>query len=300
MFKFYTDLTFENSLDHKKPIWNIGDPYSFRQWYEEDIQGRDTLLIQVGDSWTWGDHLGTIDWDKSVNDPCRMEQIVGRKLSTKLNADWVNIAKPGCSNYWMLEQLQNIEPYLHQAQKQYKKIYVIVGLTEDLRESKYSRRINVDDAYLQFWNSTYSLAGFLIQVEKYLFFNLETYFNRVPFVEARMSRVFTDVWPMNNSPYLLKKSWCDIIQDKIQFDRYFKTVPFVGQMAIDPLNEKFMSTLSGPRLISYKEEFLELMEVVGRRWNFLGASEYNLKGSTYHPNPAGHELWAEYLFSQLR
>ena len=295
MYKFYTNLSFQQSLDHWHSDWSPDNIYSYRQWYEEDIQGKDTLLVMIGDSWTWGDHLGTIDWDKASNDPCRMEQIAGRRLSTLLNSDWVNIAKPGCSNYWMLEQLMDIRPHLINANKVYKRVDVVVNLTEDLRESKYTRRINVDSIYQQYWDESASITDFLIKVEKHLFANLETYMSMLPGVEMHVARVFTDVWPENTSPFLLDKSWCDVIQDKINFNNYQKPVPFIGQMSIDPLTEKFIATKPERKL-----EFLDIMERVGTRWNFLGTSEYNLKGSTCHPNPAGHELWAEYLYSKLR
>jgi len=294
MFKFYNTLSFNDSIDHKQLDWSPDNIYSYRQWYEEDIQGKDTLLIQIGDSWTWGDHLGCIDWNKASNDPCRLEQIVGRKLSNLLDSDWVNLAKPGCSNYWMLEQLQNIESHLHRVKDQYKKIRIVISLTEDLRESEYTRRIKVDSQYQAFWANSNSIQDFLIRVEAYLFRNLESYVDRVPFVEVKIARAFTDVWPCNSSPLLLSKSWCDVIQDKIHFTNYMKPVPFIGQMSIGPLTTKFISQNPGR-----KAEFIDLMELVETRWNFLGASEYNLKGSTCHPNSDGHTLWAEYLFNEI-
>ena len=293
MFKFYKSLSFDNSIDHKQYNYDPADPYTFRQWYEEDIQDRDTLLITVGDSWTWGDHLGCIDWDQASNDPVRMEQIYGRLLSNKLSADWVNLARPGCSNYWMLEKLQDIQPYIQSAT--YKKIYVVVTLTEDLREATYSRRINVDRPYQEFWNRSIGLTDFLVQVEHYLLRNLEQYFNQLPTVTARIQRAFTDIWPANTSALLLDKSWCDVLQDHVNFANYQKPVPFIGQMSITPLTEKYI--VQNPER---KLEFLDIMDRVGTRWNFLGESDYNLKGSTCHPNPAGHELWANYVLSQLR
>ena len=294
MYKFYPGLTFDQTIDHRHTDWSPDNIYSYRQWYEEDINEKDTLLVMIGDSWTWGDHLGTIDWDQASNDPCRQEQIAGRRLSLLLNSDWVNIAKPGCSNYWMLEQLHDIKQHLINAQNNYKKIYVVVNLTEDLREAKYTRRINVDQQYKSFWDTSDIIKDFLIKVESYLLLNLETYFKELSFIDVRVARVFTDVWPENTSPLLLEKSWCDVIQDHIEFNNYQKPVPFIGQMSIDPLTEKFISTKPGT-----KSEFLDIMERVGTRWNFLGASQYNLKGSTCHPNPAGHQLWAEYLYTQL-
>lgn len=299
-YKFYKTLSFEDSIDHPRLGYDINDLTSYRCWYEEDIKNRSTLLVMVGDSWTWGDHLGNIDWKKSINDPIRYEQIAGRKLAHKLDADLVNLARPGCSNYWMLEKLQDIEPWLQIAKNHYKRIIIIVNLTEDLREAQYTRRIKIDDIYDKFFNDSKTLKDFLCQVEKNLFLNLEAYFDDLPFIESHIARVFTDVWPGNASKLLLEMSWCDVIQQYVQFPLYQKPVPFIGQMSIDPLTKKYIDKISDPEKInSYKTEFVEIMENVGYRWNFLGASDYNLKGSTYHPNDLGHTVWAEYLYAQL-
>jgi hypothetical protein len=301
MFKFYQELSFEESIDHRQPDWSPDNYHSYRQWYEEDIRGQDILVVTVGDSWTWGDHLGNIDWEKNTNDPVRLQQIYGRLLSKKLNADWVNLARPGCSNYWMLEKLQDIRPCLERARDQYKQIHVIVTLTEDLRESTYSRRINVDTPYQEFLHNSESLKDFLMKVEQYLFDNLDQYFDQMPFVSAVYSRAFTDIWPANRShARLLDKTWCDVIQDKINYPQYLKTTPFIAQLSIDPLTKKFLPALDGQRQLNFKEEFVDMMDsVVARRWNFLGESDYNLKGSTYHPNPQGHAIWAKYVYNQL-
>ena len=159
MFKFYNTLTFEDSIDHRQNDFDPERIETFRCWYSEDIQNKDTLLITVGDSWTWGDHLGNIDWDKASDDPCRLQQIYGRLLADKLNSDWVNLARPGCSNYWMLEKMQDIKPYIQMSN--YKKIYMVVTLTEDLREAEYTRRIQVLPAYQQFWEQSNSIEEFL-------------------------------------------------------------------------------------------------------------------------------------------
>jgi len=290
MYKFYKSLTAEKALDHKQKDYDPNNPYTYRQWYYEDIQDRDTLLITIGDSWTWGDHLGCIDWEKASDDPVRLTQIFGRKLADKMSADWVNIAKPGCSNYWMIEQLGAIEQYLYT----YKEVHVVITLTEDLREATYNRVVDLTPQYTNFWNKSSSLKDFLIQVERYLFDNLMAIFNNHRSINWYVSRAFTDSWAQNTSSMLLDKTWCDVIQDQIKFDNYQKPVPFIGQMSINPLTDKFIRDNADRKI-----EFLDIMERVGTRWNFLGTSEYNLKGSTCHPNPAGHQLWADYLFTKL-
>jgi hypothetical protein len=292
MYKFYPELTFDASIDHRHSDWSPDNPYSFRQWYHEDITGKDTLIVTVGDSWTFGDHLGCIDWDKASDDPIRLTQIYGRKLSEFMDADWVNLAKPGCSNYWMLEALNSVQHHFQRLKASYKRIIIIVTLTEDLREATYNRVIDVNTPYRKFWNTSNGIQDFLVKVETFLFDNLQNYFNSIPFVEFKVSRAFTDSW--STRPFLMDKTWCDVLQDKVQFNNYKKPVPFIGQMSINPLQEKFISTTE------HKQEFLEIMENVGTRWQFLGMSDYNLKGSTCHPNPAGHLLWAEHIFNEIR
>jgi lysophospholipase L1-like esterase len=210
-------------------------------------------------------------------------------LADKLEADWVNLARPGCSNYWMLEKLQDLQPYIQMSN--YKKIYLVITLTEDLREAEYTRRIQVLPAYQKFWEESTSIQDFLQSVENYLFDNLQRYFDSVK-VEPYVGRAFTDSWQTRT--WSLDKTWCDVIQDKFNFNNYQKPVPFIAQMSINPLTQKFIE--KNPER---KIEFLDIMERVATRWNFLGASEYNLKGSTCHPNPAGHQLWADYLFAKL-
>jgi len=292
MFKFYNTLSFEQSLDPNSPDKDPANIYTYRQWYEEDIQQRDRLVVTVGDSWTWGDHLGTIDWNKNINDPIRLTQIFGRKLADQLNADWVNVALPGCSNYWMLEQLHNLKDHFIRVQDQYQQIDVVVVLTEDLREETNCPGSPLSKQYSTIWDQSNSINNFFIQIEKLLFTKLEDYFSSVPMVRGHITRAFTDV--QNTSPLLLDKTWCDVIQQYINFNNYQRPIHFIGQMAINPLQNKFITTEL------QKLEFLEITERVGTRWQFLANGEYNMVGSTYHPNPAGHQIWANYLYNKLQ
>ena len=61
MFKFYNTLSFEQSLDSNSPDRDPANIYAYRQWYEEDIQQRDRLVVTVGDSW-----LGAIIWAQLI------------------------------------------------------------------------------------------------------------------------------------------------------------------------------------------------------------------------------------------
>lgn len=307
MFKFHTKLTFDQSIDHKNEAgWSPDDPYSFRQWYHEDITGKPNLLIVIGDSWSWGDHLGEIDWVTKFDDPVRLTQIYGRKLSDKLDADWVGLTRPGASNYWMYHRLHDVIPEIQRVQNQYQNVYLVITLTEDLRETWYPYEyerlkddcgIDLINVYKEFYGTNENLLGFLSAVQRYLFSNFETLINQVPFVKAVISRAFTDNLVQSN--YLLDKTWCDVFQDTVQYNDYQKPVMFLGQMAVDPLLTVIFPSQGKEKELQSKIEFIELMDRVATRWNFLAYSKYNMFGSTNHPTPEGHQIWADYLYTQL-
>jgi hypothetical protein len=285
----------ENTTSYQAPNGAV------RHWYNEECNNNENLLITVGDSWTWGDHLGSIDWKNIYDDPIRLQSIYGRKLADKLNADWILMANPGCSNYWMLDKLKMYSTQIQQLKTKYKNIYLVVVLTEDLRECSYQREWqHVADYYSMLINSA-NLEEFLINVEKKLFLEFNQVLDKLGVITV-ITRAFTDIWNSNRQyldKYLLDKTWCDVFQDRIKFDRYYQVVPFIGQMSIQPLNDIYISRLEGTQAETFKNNFINLEEKLRARWNFLGESPYNLKGSTYHPNIEGHSVFAEYLYHKL-
>lgn len=271
-----------------------------RSWYHEEYNKNENLLITIGDSWTWGDHLGTIDWNTIYDDPVRLQLIYGKKLSEQLAADWVLMANPGCSNYWMLEKLKRYGKQIQQLKNKYKNIYIVVTLTEDLRECQYHSECEYTADYYSMIVNSSNLEDFLTKVEKKLFLEFNSEFDILG-VTSKITRAFTDVWPNNKQylqKYLLDKTWCDVFQDQVKFDRYYQVVPFIGQMAIEPL-QTYISKLESDQATVFKNDFINLEEKLRARWNFLGESEYNLKGSTYHPSITGHEIFANYLYYSL-
>lgn len=83
---------------------------SENSWFQEptntfDFKSREstTLLVTIGDSWTYGSDL---------NPSLRTEQVYGNKLSKMRNSDWLNLGLPAQGNFWIvdrLEELINIE-----------------------------------------------------------------------------------------------------------------------------------------------------------------------------------------------
>lgn len=76
-----------------------------------------TLLVTIGDSWTWGSELSD-----------RLNQVWGNQVSDFFAWDWLNLSLPGGSNFFIAdwaEELANIADYL-----EYESIVVICLFTE--------------------------------------------------------------------------------------------------------------------------------------------------------------------------
>jgi hypothetical protein len=268
-------------------------------WLHEENQNNETLLITVGDSWTWGDHLGKINWIDIYDDPVRLHTVYGKKLSEKLKADWILLARPGCSNYWMLDKLKLFANQIKLLKSKYRRIIITVVLTEDFREFNYHEELVYFLPYYSLIADTKDLFNFLSRAENLLIKNFQEVLNDIE-VEHYITRAFTDFWPENKNLYkeILDQTWCDVFQDEVKFDRYHKVVPFIGQMAIGGITKLIDSCTYQKNIM--KNNFIEIEEKITARYNFFDASWYNIKGSSWHPNDMGHQRFAEYLFEKIK
>ena len=83
------------------PDWSmINNPYCYKS------RDSDRLIITIGDSWTYGDSLGKTKVRNGIDDTeYRLNHVYGNILTEQLAADWMNLALPGGSNFWMLNSL---------------------------------------------------------------------------------------------------------------------------------------------------------------------------------------------------
>ena len=80
-----------------KEIWGDSTPHETSMFLD---RGKDTLLLTVGDSWTWGDSM------VPDSQEYRQNHIWGKHLSDHLNCDWINYAFKGGGNNYILHALE--------------------------------------------------------------------------------------------------------------------------------------------------------------------------------------------------
>jgi hypothetical protein len=272
---------------------------SSASWYHEQVIGSDNLLICLGDSWTWGDSLGNTQLYLDIDDKeHRVTHIYGHHLANSLNTDFLNIARPGCSNFEIYKKLISILP---EVVSRYQQIYLVVTLTENCREfhsvihSVNSWPIQVDCS-----EEPSSLNKLLEDYEGRM---LEHFKNAVsPYSNVKMlvGRNFTFSYAKNISildGMQPEKIWVEILSENQNLPGYPKNLRVLSQMSYKPL-EKYLKNVS--LFQKFKMEIMEIFSDMSDAIDWLDKSAFNYKIATRHPTEMGHELWAKYLLTYFK
>lgn len=224
----------------------------------------DTLLVTVGDSWTWG---------ASLNPNKRKNQVWGNLVSEMIGADWLNLAQPGQSNQWMANRCREL--YNISAELEYKKIVVVVVFTGA------ARSLDQDFDYIH-WFENNSIHDFLPMLNTKA---VRTITNKPSNVELYLSSNMVDPLGYTSS----FKSWYNVLgltdSDSVYTD-------ITGIECLIELEE----FIKGEKLAEYKQWMLEQIELVERRDKFFYLKDLFFD---FHPVATAQLTWAQYVGKQL-
>ena len=289
MFKTLPSLTFQQSIFAK-----VGN--QVRSIYFEDVSDKDTLLITLGDSWTWGDSIyGIKQLGPIVDHPDRTKSIYGALLSKELQSDFVNCARCGGSNFFMYSMLSQILEYNH---ARYKKIIVVITLTENGRE------MNEPRANTWFAKSD-SALDFLINYERKMFEKFKSLFESYPNVKFILTRNFTHSYSKNLDivkDYITDDIWVEVLSKHQEYAEYPKEIRFLTGAAMFPIQDtlKWLNIEFKSLMIEEFDKSLQAIEwLKNSKYNCPEIGSSGFPSGTKHPTIEGHRLWASYLLNYL-
>jgi len=262
-------------------------------WYHEFLRNSNTLVITAGDSWTWGDSLGTINSATKLSDDYdhRTTHIYGRLLADKLDADFLNIAKCGGSNAEIHDHIIQALSHVH---NNYEKIYVFVTLTEIGREM-YGDPMWISDGLLD-----KGLDDFLQGYEWNMFRSFKKeIIDKYPAVVFKIARNFTYSFDENIAVLAkehLRKTWVDCLAEYQNKKSYPENVRVLSSISIVPIQMRLKKLNIYKKL---KFQFFEYFADANLAITFLEESALNYKKATKHPTEKGHEIWADYLYATV-
>lgn len=263
-----------------------------------------TLVVTIGDSWTWGadlteqklngSHIKRLD-----DDDYRINNMYGNVLAKTIDADFLNLGELGSGNWHIVRKLKELGNICHKLQ--YDSVLVLICLTETGREFNSHCDVDVDyrswllnnikrpsDYYqfLQFVNSI---------IAKHIYDTIKLFDKKYQFV---ISTNFVD--PVGYellSPWFISDSWLKIICKSNRLEYRPSNCYLVFPWVIDKFNAVFDMAPELDKLtwLSWANEIAESANV---RANVCKSDGINF-GSQLHPLAKNHHCWAKYLLGAI-
>jgi hypothetical protein len=281
----------QNQLEQR--FGSAVEPYDFTDHYHEQIDNQDSLLVTLGDSWTWG---GSLDSDK------RLQQIYGAVVAKNLGSDWINIGASGWANSFILEYLDRLLKLLDSST--YKKIYFVVTLTENGRDIDAfpSFRFDFEKLYQELGACKEFYDTILYEAESFWIKQINQFINNM---DQRFHLVVGQnfVWhdmlinELHNKCRVLDHNWIECLADQQNLPRPIRTNLVTG--FVFPKFESLNQRLNISNTMEYKQWILPYIDDANEVNKWLDASPINYKKQSKHPNHTGHAVWADYILQNL-
>ena len=272
--------------------FTIADRHS--SWHQQPTNTFDfvdrsssTVIVTVGDSWTWGSDISENNHD---NDH-RLRCLYGNVLTQKLAADWLNLGLSATSNFWltgMVEELAKVVPLL-----EYKKIFVICVFTGAGRwfHTQYDRYIHYPG-----WveNNVHEPCDYNKLIYK---FNQDCVERIVQALQP-----FDFVTPLFATNFVDPLAF-DSIPSKQKLTPWYKVMHCDDGLVSHVCMDGVKAMLRMPEVVTnsqhldwFKQWMLDIIPVSEQRNKML---KDPAKFRNYHPLEQGHQQWADYLALHL-
>lgn len=254
-----------------------------------------TLVIVIGDSWTWGADLSEND---ALN--IRNTDNFGAIVSRELSADYLNLGQCGSCNLHIIERIKELSiiiPTLN-----YEKIWIICTYTEVARsfDGPYDKTVDYC-AWFKF-NNLITISAFnkLLEFHNGLFqdeiYNLE---QKYPHVAIIVGNNFTDPIGMHNKITLLPKTWLQLISEQLLYKEYTSNSCYIMShwviSKLSPIINGFDNTIDQQLLTEW------LIYLINCSKNRHKLTENNVYfAGANHPKKQGHAIWANYILDLIQ
>ena len=234
----------------------------------------DSLLVTVGESWTWGSFLKN-----------RLDEVFGNLVSTHFGWDWLNLAQPGSSNFFIAERVEELAKIAHQLE--YKSIMIVCVFTEVGRGFDSHHDLHID--YVTWFRDNISSSD---DFDKFLEMLNRNCVDRIlASADNKFQVVFGSNF-VNNlglpADKTLDQPWFRLLGQQCDSNCYAGTTA-VGRL-------KNVSQFLPPQAQDlYKTWFIDM---VSRAQQTDRVEKYS--GHMRHPDLHGNHLWANYIIEYFK
>lgn len=263
----------------------------------------DTLVVTVGASWTWGNFM-PVDFTEDTIDVAlhnyRIENLYGNLISKNLNADFLNLAANGASNFWGANRILdflNVSDTLI-----YKKIYLIWTTTDPGKGFNSHEDIEVDynQVFDKIIKNQLTFDFLLEHINQHALHKILSKIEDNKKIIFRIGSDMVDHIGFDNAKsYLLPTPWFYSLPQTSGLER--KKCHIADQAAINRL----LTTLDDFLLdydsqLLFKNWIVELIDnLVARRDSMHPYCEAKILFDQYHPTAEANRHWADVILKTL-
>ena len=273
---------------HNEHIW----PYDYVD------RGSDTLLVTIGDSWTWGSGISGKGVDATnitaEQNDFRLNHLYGNIISQDRNWNWLNLGFYAMGNQWMVDKVSELRALLPLLE--FKEIIIIINFTSTGR-----------------WFHTFhdSLTDYKTFFQTNKMTAVDDYENFLFDLNRKMLR---DINVLINSEKRVKLlvgtnavDHCgfDIIEEKsiipLPWYRLLTDTKLNG-ISVDNESIKYLPSienyLSSDQKFAFQKWMMEKIDQAEKQTAMIKNMQ-DVAQDGFHPTHNGHRIWAEYILKNI-
>lgn len=264
----------------------------------------DTLIVTIGDSWTWGadltqHSLGGPHVKRLPDDAYRIKHVYGNAVAEAIGADFLNLGESGSGNWYIvrkMQELQNLHTFLN-----YKKILIFAVWTELGRDLNSHHDADVDyRSWLLYNIKTYhDYYEFMKVINNHIaqkifeiisgFDSRSTFYFSTNFVDPIGVELLSNYW--------MDQTWLQVICDKNQKTYQPKQCFTVFPWCIEKFDMVFDVAPELDRL-DWLQWINEITDAANTRASICYRDNINFD-NLLHPSAVNHQCWADYILGKL-
>jgi len=291
----------QNNFKHFfSPVGPLHSHHEEHVWpYDYVDRGSDTLLVTIGDSWTWGSGICNSNNDAVTitqdQDDFRKNHLYGNLISKEKKWNWLNLGFYAMGNQWIVDkvfELRGLIPHLH-----FKNIVVVCVLTGTARWFNTWQDSLTD--HKKFFETNKMTAS-----EDYENFFVEL--NRKMLGQIKLLTRSTDRIRLLVGTSAVDHCGFDVLEDKevipLPWYKFLSKTDLKG-ISVDIDSIKYLPNIenilfNSDQKFAFQKWMMQEISQAEKQNTMLSTMDH-VADDKAHPDHNGHRIWAEYLLKDI-
>lgn len=290
----------QNNFKHFfSPVGPLHSHHDEHIWpYDYVDRSSDTLLVTIGDSWTWGSGMAGHGVDAmnitAEKNDFRLNHLYGNVISKEKNWNWMNLGFYGMGNQWIVNkifELRALVPHL-----EFKKVIVMCVLTGTGRWL-HTWQDGLTDYKTYFQKHTMNEAqqyeNFMIDINRKMLEQITHLTNSAENITLLVGTNAVDHCGFDSlrEEQIIPLPWYRLLT-QFQLDGIYVDIESIKGL------QRIENYLSSDQKYAFQKWMMEKIDQAEKQTDMI-ANIGDLTTCNLHPTVNGHRKWAEYILKEV-